>query len=163
MTNIGQFKSAEDQQDMIINTEWCNFGARHLPITQFDRLLDQQSNNPNIHNFEKMTAGMYLGEITRQVLVYLMEQRIVSFQPESDDENEMDDENACLLLLPYQFDTSYMYVCEADQGELEDTRLILEDMCRVSETTSRWVGGCCNSSPYPVLPGQVHIFFVSSL
>ncbi|OBZ80582.1 Hexokinase-1, partial [Choanephora cucurbitarum] len=42
VTNIGQFKSAEDQQDMIINTEWCNFGARHLPITQFDRLLDQQ-------------------------------------------------------------------------------------------------------------------------
>ncbi|KAI8370228.1 hexokinase-domain-containing protein [Blakeslea trispora] len=134
VTNISQFKNTtESQQDMIINTEWCNFGARHLPITEFDQLLDQQSNNPGIHNFEKMTAGMYLGEITRQVLAYLMEHRIVSFRPEHDEEDE--EEDACLLLLPYQFDTSYMYVCEADQGELEDTRLILEDMCRVSETT----------------------------
>ncbi|KAI8076388.1 uncharacterized protein B0P05DRAFT_137554 [Gilbertella persicaria] len=129
MANIGQF-SPSDQKDMIINTEWCNFGARHLPITEFDQLLDQQSNNPSIHNFEKMTTGMYLGEITRQVILYLMERKVLSFEPEEDEEEE-----GCLLLVPYQFDTSYMYVCEADQGELEDTRLILEDMCRVGETT----------------------------
>lgn len=128
MSNIGQFKDDPQGHDMIINTEWCNFGGRHLPITEFDKLLDSQSNNPGIHYFEKMTTGMYLGEITRQVLVYLLEQKILSFEIDEEEEE-------CLLLVPYQFDTSYMYVCEADKGNLEDTRLVLEDMCRVGETT----------------------------
>ncbi|KAK4514268.1 uncharacterized protein ATC70_001859 [Mucor velutinosus] len=130
MSNIGQFRDVEHQEhDMIINTEWCNIGSRHLPKTEFDALLDQQSNNPGIHSFEKMTTGMYLGEITRQVLVHLINEKVLSF----DLDQEEDDE--CLLLLPYQFDTSYMYVCEADVDDLEDTRLVLEDMCRVGETT----------------------------
>lgn len=129
MSNIGQFKDEPQGHDMIINTEWCNIGSRHLPKTEFDALLDQQSNNPGVHSFEKMTTGMYLGEITRQILVYLINQKVLSF----DLNQEEDDE--CLLLLPYQFDTSYMYVCEADVDDLEDTRLVLEDMCRVGETT----------------------------
>ncbi|KAI9336037.1 hypothetical protein BD770DRAFT_332276 [Pilaira anomala] len=129
ISNIAQFKSETPGQDMIINTEWCNFGSRHLPRTEFDDNLDLQSNNPGIHHFEKMTAGMYLGEITRQVLVYLMEQKVLSFEVDQEEEDE------CLLLLPYQFDTSYMYVCEADKDDLEDTRLVLEDMCRVTETS----------------------------
>lgn len=128
VANIAQFRQENTQTDMIINTEWCNFGSKHLPRTAFDDGLDAQSNNPGIHHFEKMTTGMYLGEITRQVLVYLMEKKVLSFEVEEDEEE-------CLLLLPYQFDTSYMYVCEADKDDLEDTRLILEDMCRVSETT----------------------------
>lgn len=129
VANIGQFKQDTSiQTDMIINTEWCNFGSRHLPRTAYDDRLDIQSNNPGIHHFEKMTTGMYLGEITRQVLVYLMDQNVFTFEVEEDEEE-------CLLLVPYQFDTSYMYVCEADKDDLEDTRLVLEDMCRVSETS----------------------------
>ncbi|KAI9470803.1 MAG: hypothetical protein EXX96DRAFT_585780 [Benjaminiella poitrasii] len=128
MSNIGQFRNEpNNQHDMIINTEWCNFGGRHLPLTEFDSLLDRQSNNPGVHNFEKMTTGMYLGEITRQVLVYLVKQQVLSFHNNEEDS---------LLMIPYQFDTSYMYVCEADQrSNLEDTRLILEDMCRVGVTS----------------------------
>jgi hexokinase len=129
ISNIEQFKDDISGNDMIINTEWCNFGARHLPKTDFDSMLDSQSNNPGIHNFEKMTTGMYLGEIVRQILIFLMDQRVLSFQVDQEDDDE------CLLLMPYQFDTSYMYVCEADTEDLEDTRLVLEDMCRVSETT----------------------------
>lgn len=129
MSNIGQFKDEPQGHDMIINTEWCNFGSRHLPRTEFDDCLDTQSNNPGVHHFEKMTTGMYLGEIARQVLVYLMQQKILNFDIDVEDEEE------CLLMMPYQFDTSYMYVCEADKDDLEDTRLVLEDMCRVGETT----------------------------
>lgn len=133
VSNIGQFRDEQSTtgHDMIINTEWCNFGSKHLPRTDFDGLLDSQSNNPGIHHFEKMTTGMYLGEITRQVLVYLMEQKVLSF----DTPISSEDDEECLLLVPYQFDTSYMYVCEADKDDLEDTRLVLEDMCRVGETT----------------------------
>ncbi|KAI7902280.1 uncharacterized protein BX663DRAFT_512346 [Cokeromyces recurvatus] len=134
MSNIKQFRNEpNNQHDMIINTEWCNFGARHLPLTEFDYLLDKQSNNPGVHNFEKMTTGMYLGEITRQVLIYLVNQKVLSFNNNTEEEEE---EEGNLLMIPYQFDTSYMYVCEADQGDnLEDTRLILEDMCRVGKTS----------------------------
>ncbi|EIE79303.1 hypothetical protein RO3G_04008 [Rhizopus delemar RA 99-880] len=131
MTNIKQFN--QFNQDMIINTEWCNFGAKHLPITQFDRYVDIQSNNPGIHYFEKMTTGMYLGEIVRQVILCLMEQKVLSFEMKVDE----DDDEGCLLSVPYQFDTSYMYVCEMDENDLEDTRVILEEMCRVGETTLR--------------------------
>ncbi|KAF7732284.1 glucokinase [Apophysomyces ossiformis] len=113
--------------DMIINTEWCSF-SRSLPMTHFDALVDAESNNHGIHIFEKMTTGMYLGEIVRQVLVYLADDRqILSFQ--------IHDE--CLLRIPYHFDTSYMYVCEADDDweNLEKTRVVLEEMCKVDETT----------------------------
>ncbi|KAL1931023.1 hypothetical protein VTP01DRAFT_10160 [Rhizomucor pusillus] len=114
--------------DMIINTEWCNFGSKHLPQTGFDHLVDNESNNRGIHIFEKMTTGMYLGEIVRQILVYLADRQVLSFQ--------IDDED-CLLRAPYHFDTSYMYVCEADDDwdYLEDTRVVLEEMCKVGETT----------------------------
>ncbi|KAG1445585.1 hypothetical protein G6F56_009860 [Rhizopus delemar] len=135
MTNIKQFRQNKEEQDTIINTEWCNFGAKHLPISEFDLLVDSQSNNPGIHYFEKMTTGMYLGEIVRQVILHLMEQKVLSFEINMDPEEE--EEEGCLLSVPYQFDTSYMYVCEVDEGDLEDTKVILEEMCRVGETTLR--------------------------
>ncbi|ORZ12747.1 hexokinase-domain-containing protein [Absidia repens] len=135
MANINGLLS-EQQQDpinmdteMIINTEWCNFGSKqYLPMTQFDHQLDNESNNRGIHIFEKMTTGMYLGEQVRQILVYLLDQQVLSFTTDDDD---------CLIRVPYHFDTSYMYVCEADEDldTLEDTRVVLEEMCKVGPTT----------------------------
>ncbi|KAI8096262.1 uncharacterized protein BX664DRAFT_323491 [Halteromyces radiatus] len=115
--------------EMIINTEWCNFGSKqYLPMTRFDHQLDTESNNQGIHIFEKMTAGMYLGELVRQILVYLLDQGVLTFTTDDDD---------CLVRVPYHFDTSYMYVCEADEDldTLEDTRVVLEEMCKVGPTT----------------------------
>lgn len=111
---------------MIINTEWCNISSKYLPSNKFDEMVDIESNNKGIHAFEKMTTGMYLGELVRLILVYFAESSILSF--------DIDDED-CLIRVPYQFDTSYMYVCEADDGVLEGTRVILEEMCRTGETT----------------------------
>ncbi|KAL9546482.1 hypothetical protein MBANPS3_006638 [Mucor bainieri] len=112
--------------DMIINTEWCNISSKYLPSNKFDELVDLESNNKGVHAFEKMTTGMYLGELVRLILVEFADQHILSF--------DIDDEE-CLLRIPYQFDTSYMYVCEADDdGVLEGTRVILEEMCRTGET-----------------------------
>ncbi|KAI7847933.1 hexokinase-domain-containing protein [Circinella umbellata] len=130
-----QQQQGEDlNNDMIISTEWCNFGSRrgigHLPMNRYDHLVDGESNNQGIHIFEKMTTGMYLGEIVRQILVDLVDRQILSFQTD-------DDDGDCLLRTPYHFDTSYMYVCEADDDweNLEDTRVVLEEMCKVDETT----------------------------
>ncbi|ORZ11476.1 hypothetical protein BCR42DRAFT_421201 [Absidia repens] len=118
----------DDNRDMIINTEWCSFGGHHLPRNEFDIRVDEESNNQGIHLFEKMTTGMYLGELVRHVLVYLNQLGVISFF-NNDDED-------CLLDTPYHFDTSYMYVCEADQdNELNDTRVILEEMCQTGATS----------------------------
>lgn len=114
------------QSDMIVNTEWCNISSKYLPVNKFDEMLDRESNNKGVHAFEKMTTGMYLGELVRLILVYLANKKILSC--------DIDDEE-CLLRIPYQFDTSYMYVCEVDEGVLEGTRVVLEEMCRTGETS----------------------------
>lgn len=51
---------------MIINLESGNFNK--LPITPYDRLLDQGSEKKGRQHLEKMASGRYLGELTRIVL-----------------------------------------------------------------------------------------------
>ncbi|CAD5165585.1 unnamed protein product [Musa acuminata subsp. malaccensis] len=83
--------------EMVINMEWGNFRSSHLPTTDYDQALDNESLNPgeqvmhDIHVvlsnifllreyvgmqclhiiFEKLISGMYLGEILRRVLLRL--------------------------------------------------------------------------------------------
>lgn len=52
---------------MIVNMEWATFGDKMdvLPANRFDKLLDENSANPGEHSLEKLTSGMYLGELAR--------------------------------------------------------------------------------------------------
>ncbi|XP_048330972.2 hexokinase-2, chloroplastic [Ziziphus jujuba] len=52
----------------IINTEWGAFSTG-LPLTVYDREMDDASINPGEQIFEKTISGMYLGEIVRRVLL----------------------------------------------------------------------------------------------
>lgn len=54
--------------EMVINMEWGNFRSSHLPVTQYDQALDDESLNPGEQIFEKMISGMYLGDIVRRIL-----------------------------------------------------------------------------------------------
>ncbi|KAA0198288.1 Phosphotransferase [Fasciolopsis buskii] len=72
----------EEKSDeyVVINTEWGAFGeAGELDLirTQFDKSVDTESINPGRQPFEKMVAGMYLGEIVRHILVYLVKQKLL--------------------------------------------------------------------------------------
>ena len=60
---------------MMVNTEWGAFdNAREvLPITPFDNKLDRESINPRFQAYEKFISGMYLGEITRNILLALVD------------------------------------------------------------------------------------------
>lgn len=79
---------------MIVNTEWGAFnntvsislildvpeiGVSHkyqrttLPTTPFDNKLDRESINPRYQAFEKFVSGMYLGEVTRNILLSLID------------------------------------------------------------------------------------------
>ncbi|PUZ58439.1 hypothetical protein GQ55_5G509800 [Panicum hallii var. hallii] len=55
--------------DMVINMEWGNFCSSHLPVTEYDQELDEESLNPGEQIYEKLISGMYLGEIVRRVLL----------------------------------------------------------------------------------------------
>jgi hexokinase len=64
---------------VVINTEWTIRGTdrplNELNIkTQWDRTLDANSDAPGFQPFEYMTAGRYLGEIVRLILVDLSSQ-----------------------------------------------------------------------------------------
>ncbi|KAJ9287309.1 hypothetical protein DTO021C3_5000 [Paecilomyces variotii] len=56
-----------------INTEYGAFDNEHkvLPITSFDREIDEGSPRPGQQTYEKMVAGLYLGEILRLVMIHL--------------------------------------------------------------------------------------------
>jgi len=58
---------------MAINCEWGAFDNEHkvLPRTPYDMIIDKESPRPGQQAFEKMIAGLYLGEIFRLVLVDL--------------------------------------------------------------------------------------------
>ncbi|KAL7137599.1 hypothetical protein ABFS83_10G104100 [Erythranthe nasuta] len=60
--------------DMVINMEWGNFRSTHLPLTEYDQSLDDESLNPGEQIFEKIISGMYLGEIVRRVLLRMAEE-----------------------------------------------------------------------------------------
>ncbi|PLW09388.1 hypothetical protein PCANC_23210 [Puccinia coronata f. sp. avenae] len=66
-------------EKMIINTEWGAFdNSRNvLPVTKYDNKLDRESINPRKQAFEKMVSGMYLGELTRNILMDLIDEGVL--------------------------------------------------------------------------------------
>jgi hexokinase len=72
-----------------------------------------------------MISGMYLGELTRNVILYLVDQDLL-FKGRS----------SAKLNRQYEFDTSYMSMIEADDtSTLERTRLVLEETLELPATT----------------------------
>ncbi len=56
----------ESDKRVIVNIESGMYGG--IPGGEFDKLLDAESHNPGNKLFEKMTAGVYLGELCRMIL-----------------------------------------------------------------------------------------------
>ncbi|KAJ7499288.1 hypothetical protein FB451DRAFT_1428708 [Mycena latifolia] len=75
ITKLGNDPAAARGGLMVVNTEWGAFNntRSHLPSTPFDNGLDRLSINPRFQAFEKMISGMYLGEITRNILLSLVD------------------------------------------------------------------------------------------
>src|SRR6266498_3375485 len=90
----------------------------------FDNKLDRESNNPRAQIFEKMVSGMYLGEITRNVLLNFIDRGLLFNGISSKDLNTH-----------YAFETSYLSTIEADDITLENTRKILEEELNIPSTT----------------------------
>lgn len=65
-----------DEASVIINTEYGAFDNERevLPLTPFDDQIDKQSVRPGTQIYEKMVAGLYVGEMLRLVLLALHEE-----------------------------------------------------------------------------------------
>lgn len=63
---IGKLGRSGDKR-MIVNLESGMYDG--MPRGDFDRELDEESHNPGLKHFEKMTAGVYLGELCHRMLL----------------------------------------------------------------------------------------------
>lgn len=74
-SNIPKMQSCRSagSTKVIINTEYGAFDndRKVLPLTPFDRQIDQDSARPSTQIYEKMVAGLYIGEMLRLVLLTL--------------------------------------------------------------------------------------------
>ncbi|KIX92478.1 uncharacterized protein Z520_11798 [Fonsecaea multimorphosa CBS 102226] len=105
-------KQGADDSLMAINCEYGAFDNSHsiLPRTRYDELIDEQSPRPGEQTFEKMSAGLYLGEIFRQILVDLYERGLVLQDP------KLDDKQKELLHTAYAIDTEFLSNLENDSS-----------------------------------------------
>ena len=112
---IGKWKAKEKStsHEMIINMEFGAFDNERavLPVTQYDNKVDRQSINPHGQIFEKMISGMYLGEVTRNILLDMIDQEIL-FGPH---DGKYDSKSWSKELSGhYAFETSHMSTIESD-------------------------------------------------
>jgi hexokinase len=95
--------SLTPETPMAINCEYGAFDNAHrvLPRTKYDILIDEQSPRPGEQTFEKMSAGLYLGEIFRQIVIHMHDRGLIfRFQDIS------------ALREPYSIDTEFLSTLE---------------------------------------------------
>ncbi|WVO12864.1 hypothetical protein L204_100472 [Cryptococcus depauperatus] len=113
---------------MVVNTEWGAFDnkRRCLPISIFDNKLDRESINPRKQAFEKMISGMYLGEITRNILLYMIDSNIL-----------FNGYSSTILETHYGFDTSFVSAVEGattnDEVKSHIIHFLDVDSCHITE------------------------------
>ncbi|ORX94747.1 hexokinase-domain-containing protein [Clohesyomyces aquaticus] len=95
---------------MAINCEWGAFDNEHkvLPRTPYDIVIDKESPRPGQQAFEKMIAGLYLGEIFRLVLLDLHQNQ---------DCKIFEDQDVSKLSKAYSLDAGFLSAIEEDPFE----------------------------------------------
>ncbi|RWS24173.1 hexokinase-2-like protein [Leptotrombidium deliense] len=69
-----------EPKQVVINTEMGAFGEGNVLesiINKWDKEVDKNSLNPQKQLFEKLVSGMYMGEIAKEVLVTLCNEKLV--------------------------------------------------------------------------------------
>ncbi|XP_062070128.1 hexokinase HKDC1 isoform X1 [Lepus europaeus] len=118
MRNIELVEGNEGK--MCINTEWGGFGDNGCLDdirTQYDKEVDEGSLNPGKQRYEKMTSGMYLGEIVRQILIGLTRQGLL-FRGQISER----------LRTRGIFETKFLSQIESDRLALLQVRRILQQL-----------------------------------
>jgi hexokinase len=115
MENVGSIPklahmSLDPSLPMAINCEWGAFDNEHvvLPRTPYDIRIDEESPRPGQQSFEKMIAGLYLGEIFRLVLLDLSQ---------SSNCRIFENQDVSKLEKPFTLDSGFLSHIEEDPFE----------------------------------------------
>ncbi|KAJ2349993.1 hypothetical protein GGH91_000482 [Coemansia sp. RSA 2671] len=122
-------------EDLVaVDTEIGRFQSPALPLTQWDRRVDRESKNPGSRCLEKLVADRYLGEIVRNLITDLMDERLLF--PKA----------ACVetISTEYAFYTAYMAPMVEDRDHVgcilenefgiattEADRLVVQALCGI--------------------------------
>ena len=111
------------EMPMAINCEWGAFDNEGvvLPKTPYDVAIDKDSPRPGQQAFEKMVAGLYLGEIFRLVMVGLHDNHKTHLFEGQDIEK---------LRRPYSLDSSFL-------SAIEECAFSLAYTCSVADADPR--------------------------
>lgn len=96
-----------DDAKVIINTEYGAFdnNLKVLPATPFDHQIDRESLRPGTQIYEKMVAGLYIGEMLRLILVGMHEEgKLCSGQ------------DASRLRTAHALDATFLSISEGDES-----------------------------------------------
>ncbi|KZS97717.1 hypothetical protein SISNIDRAFT_405509 [Sistotremastrum niveocremeum HHB9708] len=121
LTKLGNDPAVAKGGLMILNTEWGAFNNSRsvLPSTPFDQKVDRESINPTFQAFEKFISGLYLGEITRNLLLSLVDSvPSLLFSGLS----------TPTLNSHYGFDTAYMSAIENAKTAQEVKQVLVENL-----------------------------------
>lgn len=115
------------KRSVIVNAEWGAFGEGgqlDFVRTEYDREVDEKSLNRSEQLFEKMTAGMYLGNLVRLVLLRALERKLIFKQ------SSRRPEFASVLQRNEEvFETRYISEIEDDSfPEFASTRKIVKNL-----------------------------------
>ncbi|KAJ1961096.1 hypothetical protein GGI12_003440 [Dipsacomyces acuminosporus] len=127
LEKVSKWDGPDRKGEMVINTEWGAFdnATAVLPYTMHDNKLNRKSPNHGFQVFEKMVSGLFLGEVTRNAILALVDQRLLLGGRSSDIFNKS-----------YTFDTAYMSEIVADDSEdLGVVRSVLESTLDLPPTT----------------------------
>ncbi|KAK4105896.1 hypothetical protein N658DRAFT_492410 [Parathielavia hyrcaniae] len=111
---------------MGINCEWGAFDneGKVLPRTPYDAAIDKDSPRPGQQAFEKMIAGLYLGEIFRLIMVDLHD---------NSDAHLFAGQDISKLRKPYSLDSSFLSAIEEDTLEdLSETLDLFQTKLNIS-------------------------------
>ncbi len=111
---------------MAINCEYGAFdnSAKVLPFTQYDIEIDRSSPRPGEQRYEKLVAGLYLGEIMRLILVDLHARDKV-----------FRGQDGSRLRRPYALDSSVLANMETDRAGVS-SRILLRETLGVTPDVS---------------------------
>ncbi|KAK4939731.1 hypothetical protein LTR10_020015 [Elasticomyces elasticus] len=125
--NISKTGTGNKDDIMAINCEYGAFDNSHkvLPRTPYDEAIDNESPRPGEQSFEKMSAGLYLGEIFRQAVVDMWRRGVLFHsEPGRVDQDGKDRKN---IEEPYTIDTEFLSQIENDESEeLADSKRLFE-------------------------------------
>lgn len=109
----------------------CEYGAFDnerivLPLTKYDEIIDRDSPRPGQQAFEKMTAGLYLGEIFRLALIDIVDNKPGTI---------FNGQDVSKLRKPYFLDASFLSAIEEDPYEnLSETVELFERQLSIRPT-----------------------------